>query len=187
MACVAIGCKSRMGVLTESDQRISFHRFPKEPDLRNKWIQNVNRESWTPSPYSRLCSLHFHKSCYRKGFQTKVLHSDAVPTIFTHVPTSLQKGKFKRPRYTRLELCTPSTSMKSHEDELSELKVHAEFKNSRNGNCLPLDDIKILQTNIPNYIQTVNHNMRKDNVLLERKDTDLPSDNSWLMDSDHEY
>ncbi|XP_073946550.1 THAP domain-containing protein 1 A-like [Choristoneura fumiferana] len=122
MACVAIGCKSRMGVLTESDQRISFHRFPKEPDLRNKWKQNVNRESWTPSPYSRLCSLHFHKSCYRKGFQTKVLHSDAVPTIFTHVPTSLQKGKFKRPRSTRLELCTPSTSMKSHEDELSELK-----------------------------------------------------------------
>ncbi|XP_073962529.1 THAP domain-containing protein 1 B-like [Choristoneura fumiferana] len=129
MACVAIGCKSRMGVLTESDQRISFHRFPKEPDLRNKWKQNVNRESWTPSPYSRLCSLHFHKSCYRKGFQTKVLHSDAVPTIFTHVPTSLQKGKFKRPRSTRLELCTPSTSMKSHEDELSELKGTISKKN----------------------------------------------------------
>lgn len=50
-------------------------RLPKDPGLKNKWIQNVNPESWTPSPYSRLCSLHFHESCYRKGFQTKSLHS----------------------------------------------------------------------------------------------------------------
>ncbi|KAI8426133.1 hypothetical protein MSG28_005085 [Choristoneura fumiferana] len=39
------------------------------------------------------------------------------------------QGKFKRPRYTRLELCTPSTSMKSHEDELSELKATISQKN----------------------------------------------------------
>lgn len=66
------------------------------------------------------------------------------------------------------------------------LLVHAEFKQSRNGNCLPLDEIKILQTNMPNYVQTVNESMRKNNLLVEEEKVDSPTD-TWIMDSDHKY
>ncbi|XP_049874047.1 THAP domain-containing protein 1-like [Pectinophora gossypiella] len=130
MACVAAGCMSRMGVLSESDQKISFHRFPKDPNLRNKWIQNMKRDNWRPSPYSRLCSLHFDVSCYRAGYTSKTLHSDAVPTIFSHIHKDSHKAKLRRSRPSRPEL-TPSTSTskQSAQVEILNLKKTISEKN----------------------------------------------------------
>lgn len=49
------------------------------------------------------------------------------------------------------------------------LLVHAEFKISRNGNCLPLDDIRILHTSQPKYIETINNTSQKAKLLSENE------------------
>ncbi|XP_077537592.1 uncharacterized protein LOC144149813 [Haemaphysalis longicornis] len=36
-----------------------LHRFPADPDLRQRWLSAVNRKGFTPTESSRLCSEHF--------------------------------------------------------------------------------------------------------------------------------
>ena len=73
---------------------VSLFNFPKDPELRQKWIKNVQRTraEWKgPTPNSVLCSEHFESSCFepcydlaaKVGIQMRrKLKPDAVPTIF---------------------------------------------------------------------------------------------------------
>ncbi len=85
--CAAAGCSN-----TYKDN-ISLFLFPKDDDLRSKWIKQVKRTraEWSgPSDHSVLCSDHFDGNCFepdteiasqmglKKGVRLKV---DAVPTI----------------------------------------------------------------------------------------------------------
>ena len=55
--CVVFGCNS--GYLT-SKETVSSFQFPLDkPNLLQKWIQFVNRDKWTPTKYSVICSKHF--------------------------------------------------------------------------------------------------------------------------------
>ena len=84
----------------------SFHKFPTDPDLRNKWIRKIRREKQEPSNNSRVCSLHFkeddfqakstdsNKKRKRRLFsendneiKKKVLKPDAVPSVFPNLAT----------------------------------------------------------------------------------------------------
>lgn len=63
--CSAFGCKSGY----DSEERnpdISFHSFPIDEPIRSKWIQSLQRDNFTPSKYSRVCSVHF----YEQDFET---------------------------------------------------------------------------------------------------------------------
>ena len=54
--CVAAGCCS-----IPSDE-VTLYKFPKDPVLRKKWIEQVKRtrDRWSgPSENSSLCSNHF--------------------------------------------------------------------------------------------------------------------------------
>ncbi len=54
--CVAVGCSNRK----EPGSSISFYRFPRDSELRRKWIKAVKRkDNWMPNDGSRLCSQHF--------------------------------------------------------------------------------------------------------------------------------
>ena len=94
--CVAAGCNTLGG------EGYSLHAFPREQNLRAKWIRAVQRQRshWDgPSKYSMLCSKHFHPDCFvtegaryrdAMGLPTKKrLKSDAIPTIF---PSSIHSG-----------------------------------------------------------------------------------------------
>ncbi|KAF9419514.1 hypothetical protein HW555_004014 [Spodoptera exigua] len=76
----------------------------------------MRRDDWTPSKFSRLCSLHFEPCCYREGLDKKILHSYAVPTIFTNQPTIKEKIPVKR----RIIMKTASTASTSAVDEFKE-------------------------------------------------------------------
>ena len=56
--CSAYGCKSGYDSQVTS-VGISFHSFPKDTELRDKWIRANPRKDFVPSKHSRLCSLHF--------------------------------------------------------------------------------------------------------------------------------
>ncbi|KAH7959527.1 hypothetical protein HPB49_011641 [Dermacentor silvarum] len=66
-------------------------RFPwSRSDLCSRWVANLKRDKWRPSPGSRLCSDHFTESCFDRTQARTRLRPDAVPTIF-NFPTHLQK------------------------------------------------------------------------------------------------
>uniref|UniRef100_A0A3Q1EDX7 Uncharacterized LOC110961749 n=1 Tax=Acanthochromis polyacanthus TaxID=80966 RepID=A0A3Q1EDX7_9TELE len=77
--CVVSGCRNRRTPGTS----LSFYRFPRDPDRKQRWINAVNREGWVPNDGSRLCSTHFISK------QVKNPRSpDYVPSVFTGAPSS---------------------------------------------------------------------------------------------------
>ena len=92
--CVAAGCSN-----TYNDG-VRLYKFPRDPELRRKWMKQVERTRahWNgPSEHSVLCSEHFYESCFEpySGIaetvgikQRRFLKPDAVPTIFTRPASS---------------------------------------------------------------------------------------------------
>ncbi|XP_077583692.1 uncharacterized protein LOC144203948 [Stigmatopora nigra] len=73
--CVVAGCRNRRTPGTG----LSFYRFPRDPERKQRWIAAVNRQGWAPNDGSRLCSTHFIS-----GKQVKNPRSpDYVPSVFT--------------------------------------------------------------------------------------------------------
>ena len=90
--CIAAGCNTAGG------EGYSLHGFPRDADVRAKWVRAVKRQrsNWDgPTAGSLLCSKHFEPHCFvTEGVRycedvgipaKKRLKLDAVPTIF---PTS---------------------------------------------------------------------------------------------------
>ena len=80
MKCCVPGC--------ESPKNASFHRFPTDKNMIDKWIKKIGRND-VNTKTSKVCSEHFEKSVY-KGFcraemfnikANRFLLSTAVPTL----------------------------------------------------------------------------------------------------------
>ncbi|XP_064111417.1 uncharacterized protein LOC135218903 [Macrobrachium nipponense] len=61
----------------ETGPKVNIFSFPKNEELAVKWIPAIKRESFTPTTYSKVCSLYFmpeviiwEKSCYDKNTGT---------------------------------------------------------------------------------------------------------------------
>ncbi|KAF7709366.1 uncharacterized protein LOC124383076 [Silurus meridionalis] len=73
--CVVAGCRNR----STPGTALSFYRFPRDPERKQRWIAAVNRKGWVPNEGSRLCSNHFIS-----GKQVKNPRSpDYVPSVFS--------------------------------------------------------------------------------------------------------
>ncbi|XP_037794729.1 uncharacterized protein LOC119590058 isoform X2 [Penaeus monodon] len=83
-SCSAFACTNRTGSKKSesTSKKITFHKFPKDLQRRQEWIQNLCRENYNPSCHATVCSQHFEDSCFDKTGQTVRLKQDAVPTIF---------------------------------------------------------------------------------------------------------
>ncbi|KAM3967851.1 uncharacterized protein ACR2FA_011390 [Aphomia sociella] len=60
---------------------ITFHRFPRKPDIKEKWIECTKRENWFPSNYSVVCSRHFTEDCFYTMKSRRRLFYTAIPTL----------------------------------------------------------------------------------------------------------
>ncbi|XP_064457348.1 THAP domain-containing protein 1-like [Ornithodoros turicata] len=95
MVCCAVPlCKSKKGV---SNRSISFHEFPANVALREKWLENIARgpdpgmnEPWRPSDHSTVCSRHFTAEDFSIGAKRKILRRGAIPTVFEDYPEYLR-------------------------------------------------------------------------------------------------
>ncbi|KAJ2942168.1 hypothetical protein O0L34_g15708 [Tuta absoluta] len=65
---------------TPIGQGISFHQFPKEPNLRSSWVEALDMSAWEPKDRSMICSEHFRNEdlCITKSRMRKIRHG-AVP------------------------------------------------------------------------------------------------------------
>ena len=94
--CVAFGCRNTC------KDGVSVFRFPKESNLRKKWIEQVKRTRayWSgPTGNSVLCSAHFTSDCFEPsqsayGIKKRIaLTKDAIPTIFKRPAESVGAGR----------------------------------------------------------------------------------------------
>ncbi|KAF1379144.1 hypothetical protein PFLUV_G00173030 [Perca fluviatilis] len=95
MSCSAFGCKLRHN----QGFSINFFRFPLRDRRRLKqWVMNVRRQNWTPTPASRLCSMHFEEDqFFIDNMCRRRLKDTAVPTIFNFPPHLRKKEPPARP------------------------------------------------------------------------------------------
>ncbi|XP_063914519.1 THAP domain-containing protein 1-like isoform X2 [Zophobas morio] len=109
--CAAYNCTYRH----KKGDNISLHQFPKDPELKTKWLQAMRRLNYVPSNTARLCSQHFLETDFIIQFGKKLLKNGAVPTVFKF-PKHLMKSPAK-PRSTRLQkkdaAVSPNISPKS--------------------------------------------------------------------------
>uniref|UniRef100_A0A3B3DQK9 THAP domain-containing protein 1 n=1 Tax=Oryzias melastigma TaxID=30732 RepID=A0A3B3DQK9_ORYME len=79
--CAVNGCDSMKG-----DSNVSFHYFPKDLAMRNKWAEFLGHGIF--NKYSIICGKHFEKDSFANlkekelGFSVKLfLKKGAVPSI----------------------------------------------------------------------------------------------------------
>uniref|UniRef100_A0A8D0EYM2 THAP-type domain-containing protein n=1 Tax=Strix occidentalis caurina TaxID=311401 RepID=A0A8D0EYM2_STROC len=95
ICCAAANCSNRAPTLLISKMQLIFFmafvflfflfRFPLKDSKRLiQWLKAVQRDNWTPTKYSFLCSEHFTKDSFSKRLedQHRLLKPTAVPTIF---------------------------------------------------------------------------------------------------------
>ncbi|KAI5632281.1 THAP domain-containing protein [Phthorimaea operculella] len=65
---------------TPIGQGISFHQFPKEPNLRSSWVEALDMSAWEPKDRSTICSEHFRNEdlCITKSGLRKI-RNGALP------------------------------------------------------------------------------------------------------------
>uniref|UniRef100_A0A0K2TV72 THAP domaincontaining protein 5like [Acyrthosiphon pisum] n=1 Tax=Lepeophtheirus salmonis TaxID=72036 RepID=A0A0K2TV72_LEPSM len=108
LTCCFPGCRTgypalkivKSDVPSASQPKVSLHLFPKDEELKKKWLRVIPRVDFVPSKHSRVCSRHFHESCFRKerkdsnstrakkskSFKIPRLKLDAVPTYLLKLP-----------------------------------------------------------------------------------------------------
>ncbi|XP_061079034.1 uncharacterized protein LOC133113910 isoform X2 [Conger conger] len=78
--CVAVGCRQR----PKPESNVKFYIFPRDPLRKKRWVSSLRRDGWTPTPRSRICSVHFIS-----GRQSDDPASpDYVPSWFAHTTTA---------------------------------------------------------------------------------------------------
>lgn len=107
--CVAGGPNLQSCKNSWSSEGISMHLFPKDPEIRKKWVAFVRRHraDFEPTRTSALCSIHFEASCFQQRFTLaklggesslptkRRLERDAIPTIYScreRVPSRIPEG-----------------------------------------------------------------------------------------------
>ncbi|KAM5179433.1 THAP domain-containing protein 2-like [Mantella aurantiaca] len=102
--CAAFGCSNN----SKRDSHVTFHRFPSNPERRKLWLSLLNREQFTPSLHTFLCSKHFDEACFDRTGQTVRLRVNALPTIFFYPEHMLEKiAHVKKATTTKLEQQPP--------------------------------------------------------------------------------
>ncbi|XP_063544482.1 uncharacterized protein LOC134752724 isoform X1 [Cydia strobilella] len=79
--CVIMNCNNPKIVSTQRQGHISYHSFPHDPDVKEKWIAATGRKDWFPTKHSTICSIHFENTCFIEGKKLRLLKKTAFPTI----------------------------------------------------------------------------------------------------------
>ena len=176
--CNVQGCRSGYAPLKHEDvfadqdsAKISFHKFPTDPDLRDEWLKNMQRENWEPLPNSHICSLHFKEEDFQiysrdenksrkkplswdgdKIKQRKLL-PNAIPTIFSNLSSTPYSNMISVKRKHRKAkpkafVDEDDSWEDSHEMETNELSSQVGFFTNGEEYPLPETSLKVFAPSI---------------------------------------
>ncbi|XP_075555112.1 uncharacterized protein LOC142587765 isoform X2 [Dermacentor variabilis] len=79
--CCVSTCTNHTAMI--QDGVLSFHRFPRNPGLKAKWMKVVGRKQWPSKWWTAICSDHFIPEDFVSGHAALgMLKPKAVPSIF---------------------------------------------------------------------------------------------------------
>ncbi|XP_013363541.1 PREDICTED: THAP domain-containing protein 4 [Chinchilla lanigera] len=143
ICCAAVNCSNRQG---KGEKRaVSFHRFPLKDSKRLiQWLKAVQRDNWTPTKYSFLCSEHFTKDSFSKRLedQHRLLKPTAVPSIFHLTEKKREPGGHGRAR--RKDASKASGIVKGHPSTAAG-KVAPGSSSSSSGNSMAKPESRMLK------------------------------------------
>ena len=104
--CCVPGCRAGY-TSVKVKEKVGMYQFPKELQLKEKWISAIPRKNWTVSPFLRVCARHFSTDDFvmesrdqrtrrlkrRDSTKLKVprLKKGAIPHVFPQLPKYLSK------------------------------------------------------------------------------------------------
>ena len=88
----------------------------KSPKQHREWLVKLRRKGFTPTKYTRLCSVHFEDSCFIVTNDTRRLQANAVPTKFDFPPRLQKTDKKRKPPLQRTVPVTVASSSMSAPD-----------------------------------------------------------------------
>ncbi|XP_018575798.1 THAP domain-containing protein 1-like [Anoplophora glabripennis] len=91
--CIVGHCINRSGHVGKERPKISFFRFPKDVNMKRRWVKAIKKQDWIPSKFSSICSNHFEEkflTFYNNG--VRKLAKNAVPTLDLPEITCSTKG-----------------------------------------------------------------------------------------------
>ncbi|CAN8029033.1 unnamed protein product [Ixodes persulcatus] len=111
--CCVPGCDNN----TSRCRHVSWHRFPKDNQLRNVWVKRIDRKGttgehslWTPTPNSRICGAHFSETG-RKKYMDKAPRFFGTRTLPRYVavhPGASSAGQHRMQLPQQLQVCSLS-------------------------------------------------------------------------------
>ncbi|XP_059182165.1 THAP domain-containing protein 5-like [Centropristis striata] len=113
--CAVKVCRNRGGSSSRQDnKRISFYPFPLQDRSRlQRWVDNMQREEWTPSRHQYLCSEHFTEDCFDIRWGIRYLKNTAVPTVFPSAQDDEEKKVSSMKRSPKARAGTSDTDTDS--------------------------------------------------------------------------
>lgn len=97
--CVPLCTKK---VYQEGGEKISFHKFPREPSVQREWLRAIRRDvgrHFTITEHTRVCSRHFKNEDFVRTLAGRRKLSDtAVPSVFAWERSSPRKRKQPKDR-----------------------------------------------------------------------------------------
>ncbi|CAH1286851.1 unnamed protein product [Chrysodeixis includens] len=109
MKCCVLSCKNYSDRRYEAMDDITFHLFPSEDNLRQQWITKINRQDWSPTKYSKICSCHFNDEDFivtKKGLRK--LKKGTLPCLKLDISL---KRKFTNPTIPSPKPTTPTSDL----------------------------------------------------------------------------
>ena len=109
--CAVPGCKTNYTSTTKTDgPKTTTFSFPKDDELKEKWLRAIPRKDWIPSKHAVVCKIHydhgeiikFDKYLLPDGTFKMIpykpkLKENTVPSIFPNLPKYLSTKKpFRR-------------------------------------------------------------------------------------------
>jgi hypothetical protein len=72
--CAVAVCSNSWAKATKQKLLISFHKFPKNKELRNLWIKACRRkDEWNPDT-SHICSVHFKEEHFVVDLRSQLMN-----------------------------------------------------------------------------------------------------------------
>ncbi|XP_053610944.1 zinc finger protein 37-like isoform X2 [Plodia interpunctella] len=84
--CCVNGCNNN-SKKRDPNHVISYHTFPSNADVKQKWLRAIGRPNWEPPSYTRICSDHFDQELINHDSHRTRLKDDACP-IYNLPPNS---------------------------------------------------------------------------------------------------
>jgi hypothetical protein len=124
--CAVKVCFNNRKLSKKCGKDIHYHKFPKDPIVRQKWIDSCKR----PNPFnpntSQICSVHFTTEDYVRDLRSELLNlkpkhrlkPEAVPSLHLHAPVEwYPRTKIKTQKAPTNVLPPKDIKIEDEEDE----------------------------------------------------------------------